>query len=188
VGTVGSVQNGRGAWAGPLVAAGVIFPQNCRLPFAVADSKKLSPKVRTSLVPNILSKVIAWTIVEIPVSLINKVGIGKANHIAFRKILTKLHGQFDFILVDGFAINHVAQKKQRAIIHGDAISSTIAAASIIAKVHRDTLMEQLASLYPAYGFEEHKGYGTVKHQQAIAQHGLCPIHRTSFHLLPYTAL
>ncbi len=182
---IGLDEVGRGAWAGPLVVGGVLFPKNCSLGFTLADSKLLTPKRREELVPEIKAHATAWTTVEVPTSVIDKVGIGNANQIAFRKVLMQLKHAYDFILIDAFYVAHIQKGMQKPIVHGDAISATIAAASILAKVHRDGLMTGLHTLFPAYRFDIHKGYGTKLHRDAIGKHGLCQQHRSSYNLAKY---
>lgn len=182
---VGLDEVGRGSWAGPVVVAGVIFPSDCVLDFALADSKLLSPQIRENLVDKIKQASIAYAVSEVSVVAINKQGIGKATQRAFRKTLAKLKDLYDFIFVDAFYVNHISKNIQKPIIHGDQISATIAAASIIAKVYRDGLMVKLHETYPNYRFDIHKGYGTKAHQQAIRNFGLSEVHRTSFALTKY---
>ncbi len=173
---------GRGCFAGPVVTAAVIFSPDVVLPVGIADSKLLSPKKRVELDSQIKDLAVCWAIGEVGLEEINKVGIGKATQICFQKSVTSLKLEPDFILIDAFFIEGIERQKQKAIIHGDQISSSIAAASIIAKVYRDQLMETLAVQYPGYGFEAHKGYGTKAHRDAIKQLGLCELHRKSFDL------
>lgn len=189
---------GRGAFAGPVVAAGVIFDKVC-LSFwrdkahelssffnRINDSKKITPKIREELSEKIKQHSLYHIITEIDVTTINKVGIGEATNLAIRTVCSLLRLQIKqknmFLLVDGLPIKFIDGYAQKAIIKGDQKSISIAAASIIAKVYRDEVMRQLAKDYPAYGFDIHKGYGTKKHQEAIFTHGLSQIHRTSFDL------
>ena len=175
----GADEVGRGALAGPLVAAVVIFP----LSFArsllaklnaskINDSKKLSPNQREKAEKWIKENSLAWGIGEINVAFINKHGIAKATRAAFRKALKHLGA--DFLLVDAFYVpytNGIKRKNQLAIIKGDEKSISIAAASIIAKVYRDKLMSRLARRDLAklkhYGWKKNKGYGTKTHREAI---------------------
>lgn len=177
---------GRGCFAGPVVVGAVIFPKDCEIINDVADSKLLNQKVRQKLDPEIKERAVAWAIAEISVLVINKVGIGKATQMAFRKALRLLSVRADFVLIDAFSVNHYSRKKQKAIIKGDQLCFSIAAASIIAKVYRDDLMRKLHQKYPNYGFDKHKGYGTKEHQEAIKKYGLSKIHRKSFDLEKYT--
>ncbi len=173
---------GRGCFAGPVVTAAVIFKPGTILPPGIADSKLLSAKKRQELSKIIKDMALAWSIAEVDVPIINNLGIGKATQVCFKKAIDGLSVQPDFILIDAFWIEGIERTKQKPLIHGDQISSSIAAASIIAKVHRDQLMEQFDEQYPSYGFAINKGYGTKAHREAIKAQGLCPLHRTSFNL------
>lgn len=173
---------GRGSFAGAVVAGAVIFPPNCVIPAGIADSKLLKPRTRERLSKDIKRCALFWSIAEINVAIINKVGIGKATQMAFRRSVNSLEKKADFILTDYYSIKHLNKKRQKAIRDGDKICTSIAAASIIAKVHRDALMKKIHKQYPQYGFSRHKGYGTKMHQQAIKKYGLSKIHRRSFSL------
>ncbi|MCL4366349.1 ribonuclease HII [Patescibacteria group bacterium] len=173
---------GRGCFAGPVVVGAVIFPKDVVLPEGIADSKLLKPKTRERLAEEIKRIAVTWSVAEISVSVINKVGIGKATQMAFRKSLKLLSKPPDFVLIDAFYIKHLNRKRQRPIKNGDKICASISAASIIAKVYRDKLMKKLHNKYPRYGFAKHKGYGTKQHQEAIKKYGLTRIHRKSFNL------
>lgn len=194
---IGVDEVGRGAFAGPVSAAAVVF--ECETEelqgLGINDSKLLKAVQRHKLSKLIRDGCITSSVVTIPVSKINKLGIGKATNIAFRKaiddVITKLKTNDEkvFLLADGFHIKHIRKiglKNQKAIVKGDRKSVSIAAASIIAKVHRDSLMKKLSRKYPQYGFGKHKGYGTKAHQAAIKKHGLTKIHRTSFNLQKFT--
>jgi len=173
---------GRGSWAGPLVVGAVILPKNFVVPSGFADSKHVRSLARKKFAQYIYKHAKTWSIAEIPVSVINRLGIGKATHIGFRKAVRMLSPRPDFLLVDAFYIKQLNRKNQKAIIHGDEKSASIAAASIIAKVYRDNLMKKLGKIYPLYCFAKHKGYGTTIHQNAIKQYGFSKIHRRSFNL------
>src|SRR5258708_3155742 len=177
---------GRGCFAGPVVVGAVIFPVNVELPAGqIADSKLLKPMQRKKLVELIKSKATSWAIAEVGVPTINKVGIGKATQMAFRKVVKSLEKKPDFVLMDAFYISRLiglTRKNQKPIIKGDQISISIAAASIVAKVYRDKLMKKYHQKYPKYHFGKHKGYGTKLHQEAIKKYGLTRIHRKSFNL------
>lgn len=173
---------GRGCFAGPVCVGAVIFPKGCELLEGLADSKLLKPRQREKLAVRIKNQAVSWSVAEINVSLINKVGIGKATQMAFRKALRLCSVQADFVLIDAFYIKHLNRKRQMAVAGGDTICASIAAASIIAKVHRDKLMKKLSRKFPKYGFGKHKGYGTKKHQEAIRRFGLSKLHRKSFNL------
>ena len=181
---------GRGAFAGPIVAASVILPFNFSALHELNDSKLLSKKKRQYLSELIKEKAVCFSIAEIPVSYINKYGIGKANQLALFKatqLLSKNMNQEKktYYLIDGFTIKKINKFRQKAIIHGDRLSASIAAASIIAKVYRDTYMEKLSQKYQNYSFYLHKGYGTKLHRMAIQKYGLSDMHRTSFKLSKY---
>lgn len=176
---------GRGCFAGPVVTAAVILAKNFSAASEVNDSKVLSPKKRKTLSEIIKKEAIAFSIAEISVEIINNVGIGKATQRAFRKAIKKLAIQPHFILIDAFYIEELDRKNQKPIIHGDSKSISIAAASIIAKVYRDELMQQLHPQYEVYDFFTNKGYGTKKHRDAIGKYGLCDLHRTSFNLAKF---
>lgn len=192
---IGTDEVGRGAFAGPVVAAAVALDNGALENLGINDSKLLTPKLREKLAKEI-KKQSVWVITEVGVSVINKVGIGKATTMAFRKAITSITDRVSsikgcYVLVDGFHVKYIkgiGSKKQKAIIKGDQKSITIAAASIIAKVYRDRLMKHLHKLYPMYGFAKHKGYGTREHQAAIKKHGLSKIHRKSFNLSPFLPL
>lgn len=173
---------GRGSWAGPLVAAAVILPKSFKIPQNFGDSKQVNPLARKRFAQEIKTVAKAYSIAEIGVSTINRWGVGKASQIAFRKAVRSLDPKPDFILIDAFYIKHLKRKNQKAIVHGDQRSSSIAAASIIAKVYRDNLMKKLSRKYKVYGFAKHKGYGTRFHQGAIRTYGFSRIHRTSYNL------
>jgi len=176
---------GRGCFAGPIVAAAVILPQGFNLTNKIDDSKKLHPKVRNELSVIIKKYALCYSIAEVSVGVINTIGIGKAAQRAFRKTIQDLTIKPEHILIDAFLINGISKKKQTPLIYGDSLSISIAAASILAKVYRDKLMEKLHEKYSVYDFFSNKGYGTKKHRDAIGKHGLCDLHRTSFALEKY---
>lgn len=173
---------GRGSFAGSVVVGAVVFTKDCVIPEGIADSKLLKPRQRERITGEIKKSASCWAVGEVSVSVINKVGIGRATQMAFRKSLRMLSVQADFVLIDAFYIKHLNRKRQKAIRNGDKLCTSIAAASIIAKVHRDKLMKKLHRKYPKYGFAKHKGYGTKVHQEAIKKYGLCKVHRMSFNL------
>lgn len=198
---IGIDEVGKGAFAGPVVVGAVVFSSSCHTEFISAsitidDSKRLSPNQRVKASKWIKENCASFNITEVGVSIINKYGIGKATKIAFRRTLNQLqrnpHFSNDsnhrsakqlFVLIDGFHVRYIkgiGLKNQKAIIKGDQKSLSIAAASIIAKVHRDKLMRAIHKKYPQYGFAKHKGYGTKLHQAAIKKYGLCKLHRKSF--------
>ena len=169
---------GRGPLAGPVCAAAVILPPNADIP-GLNDSKKLSDKRRRELYPVIMEKAVAYGIGFADHKEIDEINILQATFLAMQRALAQLSVKPELALIDGnrekdFGI------PVKTVIHGDSLSASIAAASILAKVTRDDLMLKMAEEYPQYGFEIHKGYGTKAHYQALAEHGPCPIHRMSF--------
>ncbi len=177
---VGIDEVGRGSWAGPLVVAGVILPKDFEIPEELADSKLVKPQTRVKLSKIINLIALKVSIVQIESREIDKVGVGRATHIAFRKVTAELKP--DFCLIDAFYIKHFTRKRQQAVKDGDKVCASIAAASIVAKVYRDSLMRKLHFIYPQYGFGKHKGYGTKMHQEAIKKYGFSKIHRLSYNL------
>ncbi len=171
---------GRGPLAGPVVCAAVIMPiEDADLIIGVDDSKKLSAKKREQLAEEIKNKAIAYTMVEINEKIIDEINILEATKLGMKKAIESLSITPDVVLTDGNMTIDIAHK-QHSVIHGDALSYSIGAASIIAKVHRDKMMDEYAKEYPAYDFASNKGYGTAVHIAAIKEFGLCPIHRRTF--------
>lgn len=203
---IGIDEVGRGCLAGPLVVGAVCFKSNLSRDeqtyletLGINDSKKLSAQKRETLSHIIKKEVLIYSIARVPVSVINNVGITNATKIAIRKAVgnirrhlttasdrrLQLNGQERklFVLADAFYtkyIRGVGLKQQKAIIHGDELSLSIAAASIIAKVYRDSYMTQLSKQFPLYQLDKNKGYGTEDHRRAIATHGTTIIHRDQF--------
>jgi ribonuclease HII len=176
---VGGVDEvGRGPLAGPVVAAAVVFPKGTRIP-AVNDSKQLTEEQRIELRQAILDVPgVQYGIAVVSVEMIDKINILQASRMAMRQAAGQLEN-LDFLLIDGLPAPDMPSPCE-AIVKGDAKSASIAAASILAKVFRDKLMADLARQYPQYGFEQHKGYGTEKHLEALKAYGACAIHRRSF--------
>lgn len=172
---------GRGSWAGPVVAAAVVFPPFFDSNFELFDSKLLLPRQREEIAEKI-RKVANIGIGIVGVPTIDKIGIGKATQKAFRFAAHALKCNCDFYLIDAFYISHWPRENQLALKKGDQICASIAAASIVAKVYRDDLMRKLAGRYPQYGFDIHKGYGTSLHREKIEKHSLSRVHRKSFKL------
>lgn len=169
---------GRGAWAGPVVAAAVIFESGQYID-GVNDSKKLTPKKRDFLFDEIHQKCLSYGVGVIEHDVIDAVNIWEATQKAMNVAIAALSPQPDFLLIDGaWRIKNPIE--QVAIIDGDALSHSIAAASILAKVSRDRLMTDLSKTYPVYGFDQHKGYGTKIHRESLNAHGCSPIHRRSY--------
>ncbi|MDO4166717.1 MAG: ribonuclease HII [Eubacteriales bacterium] len=169
---------GRGPLAGPVVAGAVILPRDCEILY-LNDSKKLSEKKRDQLYDEIQQKAVAWAVGIVSQERIDEINILQATYEAMQQAVEQLAVTPDLLLVDAVNIPGVVQK-QVGIIKGDAKSVSIAAASIMAKVTRDRMMEQMDALYPEYGFASHKGYGSQSHIEAIRQYGPCPIHRRTF--------
>ncbi len=169
---------GRGPLAGPVVAAAVILPENADLP-GIDDSKKLSPRQRLQLFGLIRRQAVAVGLASVCQQVIDRVNIYQATLMAMYQAVAYLDPPPNYLLIDALKLPKL-NLPQMPIIKGDAASISIAAASIIAKVVRDQLMEKLDEVYPQYGFAQHKGYGTLIHRQALARHGLCPLHRRSF--------
>lgn len=172
---------GRGCFAGPVVAGAVVFPVSCALD-GVADSKLLSASQRERIDAKIKCLALCWAVSEVNASVIDDMGIGEATQIAYLQALQSLNTPSDFVLVDAFCIKRLDKQVQMAVKGGDTICSSIAAASVVAKVYRDKLMSNLHQKYPQYGFAKHKGYGTAEHRAAIQKYGLCKLHRKSFNI------
>lgn len=171
---------GRGAWAGPVVAAAVVFPRDVKPPNGLRDSKLLTARKREELEVIIKSLTQNWAIAEICVKTINRVGIGKAAKYAMRKAIRRLKVTPDFHLIDYYTLDYIPKAKQMGIKSGDQLCASIAAASILAKVYRDKLMLELHQENKDYLFCDNVGYGTSYHRKAIKKYGLCKYHRLSF--------
>ena len=171
---------GRGPLAGPVVCAAVIMPlEEADLIVGVDDSKKLSAKKREELANRIKKKALAYTVYEVSEKTIDEINILEATKLGMKMAIEGLKIQPDVVFTDGTMVIDVSFPQQ-SIIKGDALSYSIGAASIVAKVHRDAMMDEYAKEYPAYAFDSNKGYGTAAHIQAIKEQGLCPIHRRTF--------
>jgi len=170
---------GRGCLAGPVVAAAVILPEDCVLP-GLDDSKKIDAAGRERLDAYVRGCAIAVGVGVVSASEIDTRDILRASLRAMRIAVEALRPEPDAILLDAVSIPGL-RRPQLPVVHGDALCSAIAAASIVAKVYRDRLLEDLARSYPAYGFERHKGYGTPEHWEALRASGPCPEHRLTFH-------
>lgn len=174
---------GRGCLCGPVVAAAVILPQD----FAneiVNDSKKLSKSNRQNLVSEIKSAALAWAIAESSVKEIDQINILHASFLAMQRAVELLKVRPHHLLIDGNRFKSKLDIPYTCIIQGDGIYASIAAASILAKVYRDEMMERYAEEYPGYGWEQNAGYATVLHREGIKKLGLTPIHRKTFRQLP----
>ena len=169
---------GRGPLAGPVCAAAVILPQGLEIP-GLTDSKKLSDKKRQELFPVIMEQAIAYGIGFASHEEIDEINILQATFLAMQRAMDQLNVKPDLALIDGnrqkdFGI------PVKTVVKGDSLSANIAAASVLAKVTRDNVMEELANKYPEYGFEIHKGYGTKAHYEALRAYGASEVHRMSF--------
>lgn len=169
---------GRGPIAGPVVSAAVIIPPLSRIE-GVTDSKQLTPKKRSLLYNKIYEEAVSVGIGIVDPAEIERINILQASLLSMAMAVQNLSPQPDYLLVDGiFKIPYPLP--QRAVPRGDCLSLSVAAASIIAKVTRDRLMEKYHCEYPEYGFDKHKGYPTKQHKEAVRKFGCCPIHRKSF--------
>ena len=169
---------GRGPLAGPVCAAAVILPQNCEIE-GLNDSKKLTEKKREALFDLICAAAVSYGIAFATVEEIEEYNILGATFMAMNRAIAKLNPVPELALIDGNR-NTGIEIPSRCVIGGDGKCADIAAASVLAKVTRDRYMLQMAELYPQYGFEKHKGYGTKAHYEAIRAYGPSPIHRPSF--------
>jgi ribonuclease HII len=169
---------GRGPLAGPVCAAAVILPANIALP-GLNDSKKLSDKKRRALYPLIKENAVAYGIGFADHREIDEINILQATYLAMERALAQLGVKPDMALIDGNRAKNFGIPVT-TVVHGDSLSASIAAASILAKVSRDDYMDEMAKRYPEYGFEVHKAYGTKAHYAALDTYGPSPIHRMSF--------
>jgi ribonuclease HII len=169
---------GRGSLAGPVVAAAVILPERPRIK-GIRDSKVLTRRKREQLYEQILDRAIAVGVGLMEVDVIDSINILQATKAAMTEAVARLRTAPDHLVIDALSLPYVALP-QRAIIDGDAISASIAAASIVAKVTRDRICAEFDSRYPAYGFAVNKGYGTRRHYEALMSEGPCEWHRRSF--------
>jgi ribonuclease HII len=180
---LGLDEAGRGCWAGPLVAAAVVFgpltPRRLARLRDVRDSKQLSPARREQLAEVIRDEAVDSALGVVDAPTIDLLGLTAAGELAMLRATRGLGLEPDHALIDAFRLNGLACP-QTPLIHGDARCLSIAAASILAKVHRDELLVRLDAFYPGYGFAGNKGYGTPDHQQALAERGPCPEHRLSY--------
>lgn len=169
---------GRGCLAGPVVAACVILLPNHRI-LNLDDSKRLSPRKRESLSQEIYVEAYAVGMGSVGPDKIDQINILEASIVAMRKAISEMNPPPDFLLVDG-NLRQLSEIPQKSVIHGDGLSQSIAAASIVAKVYRDQLMKEYHNQYPQYDFATNKGYPTSRHLEALEKYGMTEIHRKTF--------
>jgi len=177
---------GRGAWAGPVVAASVIVPahseqytEQLNIWTKVADSKLLSPATRRQLAQEIRDKAVAWGVGVVSALIIDRIGIAAATRQAMAQAIAALTPTPDYLLLDWVKLPQVTLP-QESFVKADQHIVSVAAASILAKVHRDQLLTELQNVYPAYSFARHKGYGTAEHLTTLKRYGACAEHRHTF--------
>lgn len=179
----GCDEAGRGCLAGPVACAAVILPPDFYHPL-LADSKKMTEKQRDTLRPVIEAEALAWSVVMVEADEIDRINILNASIAGMQRAVSALSIRPEHILVDGNRFKpHPLGIPHTTIVHGDALYASIAAASVLAKTHRDELMARLAEQYPQYGWADNKAYPTAAHRAAIAAYGPCPQHRRTFRLL-----
>jgi ribonuclease HII len=174
----GADEAGRGALAGPLVAAAVMLPEDFDLD-GVNDSKLLTPHQREAAYERIVRDAVAWAVGRCMPTRIDRRGLHKTNVWLLRRCITRLALAPDYVLTDGFPVRRLPVPIL-SIKKGDAVTASVAAASIVAKVTRDRMMDRYHRRFPVYGFDHNRGYGTREHRDAIREHGPSPIHRYSF--------
>jgi ribonuclease HII len=179
----GCDEAGRGCLAGPVVAAAVILPASFDHPL-LDDSKKLSESQRSLLRPILESKAVAWAVGIVSVNEIDEINILNASFLAMHRAIDQLNRRPELLLIDGNRFKTYEDVEHQCIIKGDGIYRSIAAASVLAKTHRDDIMKGLSEQFPMYGWEKNKGYPTADHRTSIRKHGPCAHHRMSFTLLP----
>ena len=179
----GCDEAGRGCLAGPVVAAAVILPVGFRHPL-LDDSKKMTEKHRDELRVIIIEKAVSWAVGVVSVDEIDEINILNASFLAMHRAIDQLNLIPEALLIDGNRFNKYKEIKHHCIIKGDGIFKSIAAASVLAKTHRDEIMMGLHADYPDYGWNGNKGYPTKAHRDAIRRVGSCEHHRKSFTLLP----
>ena len=179
----GCDEAGRGPLAGPVVAAAVILPEDYQNEL-LNDSKQLKKSVREALEQTIKAEALAWAVAEVSPEEIDQVNILNASFLAMHRAIDQLKTTPQLLLIDGNRFKKYKNTPHECVVKGDGKFLSIAAASILAKTHRDRYMELAAQQYPGYGWESNAGYPTPKHRQAIRDLGVTPIHRKSFRLLP----
>ncbi len=180
----GADEAGRGPLAGPVVAAAVVFDPDLDAQglAGLDDSKRLSPKVREGLVPVICALARAWAVAVVDVDEIDRLNIAQASFEAMRRATLALRPVAEHVLIDGLRNPRLTEVAHTPLVGGDGLSVSIAAASVLAKVHRDRLMTEWDAVHPGYGFADHKGYPTPEHRAALRALGPSPLHRRSFRL------
>jgi ribonuclease HII len=179
----GCDESGRGCLAGPVFAAAVILPPDFQHPL-LNDSKKVKPADRLLLRDAIRTSAIAWAVAEVGNEEIDRINILRASFKAMHLALDQLTRRPALLLIDGNRFIKYKRTPHRCIVGGDGLYASIAAASILAKTYRDERMDHLHKQYPHYGWDHNRGYATEMHRHAIAEHGLSPLHRLSFHSPP----
>jgi ribonuclease HII len=182
----GCDEAGRGCYAGPVFAAAVILPRDFSHPL-LNDSKLLTPEERNELKPIIKASAIAYAVAMVDNDEIDRINILRASFKAMHLALDKLRKKPSMLLIDGNRFTQYKNLQHECVIKGDGIYASIAAASILAKTHRDSFMRQLHKEFPHYNWRSNKGYGTPEHRAAIKNHGLCKYHRKSFAIDPLQA-
>ncbi len=170
---------GRGPWAGPVAAAAVVLPTDFYIE-GIDDSKKLTAAKRAYLAPKIRQMALDWSVVFLSPQAIDRFNILEATRMAMTQAVLSLTLPPDYLLLDAITLPKLVAVRQEPIIQGDQKSISIACASILAKVTRDQAMEAYETLYPGYGFSQHKGYGTKRHRECLQQLGVSPIHRRTY--------
>jgi ribonuclease HII len=179
----GCDEAGRGCLAGPVYAAAVILPKNFRNKL-LNDSKQLTEAERNKLRPIVEEKAIAWAVASVSQEEIDEINILNASFLAMHRALDMLKQIPQLLLIDGNRFNKYKEIPHACIIEGDGKYASIAAASVLAKTYRDAYMVKLHEQYPHYIWNTNKGYATRQHRAAILEHGICPVHRKTFHLIP----
>lgn len=174
---------GRGCYAGPVFAAAVILPASFHHPL-LNDSKQLNEKQRELLRPIIEAESIAWSVAQASETIIDEINILQATYQAMHTAIRELSAIPDALLIDGNRFKPYPGIPHQCFVKGDGRYASIAAASILAKTHRDAYMLNLHNRYPHYGWDQNKGYGTAQHREAIDRYGLCAAHRKSFRIVP----
>lgn len=177
----GCDEAGRGCIAGPVVAAAVILPRGLDFP-EFDDSKKLTEKQREKLRVKVLENADAYGVGIVSAEEIDEINILNASFLAMHRAIDQLKIRPELLLIDGNRFNKYHDIKHQCIVGGDAKYQSIAAASILAKTTRDHIMEELDTQYPAYNWKQNKGYPTIEHKNAVAEHGMSPFHRKTFNM------